>query len=484
MLRPFLSRFFSAEAKPAHRQRKFVDKCRVVLRAGNGGKGCLSHVFMSSRSPKTADGGNGGNGGNVILRAISSSGKLDSLNLDSYHVNAGNGTNGSGNAKAGRSGKTSYLNIPVGTVAREILPEEEWSEEDWERFDALEADARHPLVYGRVIDMCEPGQEYMAVHGGRGGLGNISRDPRKVAYGKWKEEQKNVMKQEEEKARNAANRLKRGKGEKGGRTGDVEEDDVEEDIVNEVVDDLVEENRMEGTEDDDDDEVRSTDERHVSGTPGEHITWELELKTIADVGLVGFPNAGKSTLLSCLSRARPKVAAYPFTTLHPYVGVTEFRDGKRISVADIPGLVEGAGERNAGLGHSFLRHIERTGLLCYVVDVGRCVSEEGLTPLNDLEALISLNASIDRATHQLNTLVYELEAYAPGLSQRPSIVVANKMDTLIVPEQYDVEERLSSLGYCVSHDVSTPLERRTPPPFQDSVKASVKQRSSIDVDAK
>jgi len=99
MLRPFLSRFFSAEAKPAHRQRKFVDKCRVVLRAGNGGKGCLSHVFMSSRSPKTADGGNGGNGGNVILRAISSSGKLDSLNLDSYHVNAGNGTNGSGNAK-------------------------------------------------------------------------------------------------------------------------------------------------------------------------------------------------------------------------------------------------------------------------------------------------------------------------------------------------------------------------------------------------
>lgn len=135
---------------------------------------------------------------------------------------------------------------------------------------------------------------------------------------------------------------------------------------------------------------------------------ELELKTIAHVGLVGYPNAGKSTFLSSVSRAKPKIAPYPFTTLHPNVGHVDFQDHFRMTIADIPGLIEGA-HRNVGLGHKFLRHIERTQVLLYVVDaVG---TEEGQNPWNDL-------AMLQR----------ELELYCPNLTSRPSLILANKVD--------------------------------------------------------
>uniref|UniRef100_K3W6W2 OBG-type G domain-containing protein n=1 Tax=Globisporangium ultimum (strain ATCC 200006 / CBS 805.95 / DAOM BR144) TaxID=431595 RepID=K3W6W2_GLOUD len=143
------------------------------------------------------------------------------------------------------------------------------------------------------------------------------------------------------------------------------------------------------------------------GSPGTSQYYELELKTIADVGLVGYPNAGKSTLLSTLSRATPEIAPYPFTTLHPYVGIVEFPDTYRLSVADIPGLIEGA-HRNVGLGHDFLRHIERTKILMYVLDTA---GTEGRDPISDF-------------TH----LQRELELYAPDITTRPSLIIANKMD--------------------------------------------------------
>lgn len=143
------------------------------------------------------------------------------------------------------------------------------------------------------------------------------------------------------------------------------------------------------------------------GTEGEERLLLLELKTIADVGLVGYPNAGKSTLLRALSAAKPKVAPYPFTTLHPMVGVVEYEDFSRLTVADIPGLIDGA-HRNVGLGHHFLRHIERTHLLVYVLDMAGI---DGRTPWEDFRHLQS-----------------ELELYMKGLSKRPALIAANKMD--------------------------------------------------------
>jgi GTP-binding protein len=145
----------------------------------------------------------------------------------------------------------------------------------------------------------------------------------------------------------------------------------------------------------------------TEGEPGEEGDFLLELRMIADVGLVGYPNAGKSTLLGKLSAARPKVAPYPFTTLNPIVGVVEFDDYRRLTVADIPGLIEGA-HRNVGLGHDFLRHIVRCKLLVFVLDTA---GSEGRDPINDLQ-----------------TLRRELDLYDPLLSRRPWVIVANKMD--------------------------------------------------------
>ena len=146
-----------------------------------------------------------------------------------------------------------------------------------------------------------------------------------------------------------------------------------------------------------------------SGIEGERRNIALELKLLADVGLVGFPNVGKSTLLSVVSDAKPKIANYHFTTLEPNLGVVKPAEGTSFVMADIPGLIEGAGE-GVGLGHEFLRHVERTRLLLHVVDASGI---EGRNPIADFDLI---NA--------------ELETYNPELSKRPQIVVANKMDVV------------------------------------------------------
>jgi GTP-binding protein len=146
---------------------------------------------------------------------------------------------------------------------------------------------------------------------------------------------------------------------------------------------------------------------YTEGEEGEQGHFLLELRTIADAGLVGYPNAGKSTLLRKISAARPKVAPYPFTTLHPVIGVVEFSGYRRATIADIPGLIEGA-HRNLGLGHDFLRHITRCRVLLFVVDVA---GSEGRNPIEDLQ-----------------NLRREIDLYDPILSERPWFAVANKMD--------------------------------------------------------
>ncbi len=147
--------------------------------------------------------------------------------------------------------------------------------------------------------------------------------------------------------------------------------------------------------------------QYTDGDEGENGYFLLELRTIADAALVGYPNAGKSTLLGKISAAHPKVAAYPFTTLRPSVGVVELDEYRRATIADIPGLIEGA-HRNVGLGHDFLRHITRCRYLLFVVDTA---GSEGRHPIEDLQSLRR-----------------EIDLYDPQLSKRPWCIVANKMD--------------------------------------------------------
>jgi GTP-binding protein len=157
---------------------------------------------------------------------------------------------------------------------------------------------------------------------------------------------------------------------------------------------------------------------YTEGEEGESGHFLLELRTIADAGLVGYPNAGKSTLLRKISAARPKVAAYPFTTLHPIIGVVEFSEYRRATIADIPGLIEGA-HKGVGLGHEFLRHITRCRIFLFVVDVA---GSEGRNPIEDIRQLRK-----------------ELDLYDSRLSERPWFIIANKTD---LP---GVEEHLKAL---------------------------------------
>ncbi len=154
------------------------------------------------------------------------------------------------------------------------------------------------------------------------------------------------------------------------------------------------------------------------GRPGEHKKLSLELKLLADVGLVGQPNAGKSTILAAISAARPKIADYPFTTLSPVLGIVRLREFKSCVMADIPGLIEGAAE-GKGLGHQFLKHIQRTGLLVYVIDINDEDIEETLRVLKE-----------------------ELDRFDPGLSGRRSQVVITKIDTVTESDLKAISKKL------------------------------------------
>ena len=174
-----------------------------------------------------------------------------------------------------------------------------------------------------------------------------------------------------------------------------------------------------------------------TGASGERSHFVLELKLIADSGLVGYPNAGKSTLLNKISRATPKIADYPFTTLRPHLGTVWYPDNQRVTVADLPGLIEGA-HLNKGLGHKFLRHIERTNCLVFLIDINGYKHSLTHPHLPPLKAIINLGL--------------ELDLYQPGLCEREAILLVNKMDTEGAQEKYnslirDLENYMAS-GKC------------------------------------
>ena len=185
----------------------------------------------------------------------------------------------------------------------------------------------------------------------------------------------------------------------------------------------------------------------TKGTEGEHRRLKLELKVLADVGLLGLPNAGKSTLIAACSNARPKIADYPFTTLHPNLGVVRTGPARSFVMADIPGLIEGAAE-GAGLGHQFLRHLQRTRLLLHIVDIcppgSDAMSAEGRTSL------------VKRLAAEINALVAELKRYDAALAKKPRWIVLNKIDLIPVADRDEILNallrtlRTKAPGYCVS----------------------------------
>jgi len=283
----------------------FVDYVKMFLASGNGGNGSM-HLHREKYVPKGGpDGGDGGRGGHIILRGNSQFWTLIHLKYKK-HIRAEEGEAGSGSLRHGRNGKDIYLDVPLGTVAK-----------DAETGEVL-------------FEITEHGEEKIIVKGGRGGLGNAN-------------------------FKTATNQTPRY-----AQPGEL-------------------------------------------GVEGWFI---LELKILADVGLVGFPNAGKSTLLSTVSAARPKVADYAFTTLEPSVGIVNYYDDKSFVMADIPGIIEGASE-GKGLGHRFLRHIERNSVLLFLV------------PADSKDILA-----------EYKILLKELKKFNPELLDKQRILAVSKSDML------------------------------------------------------
>ncbi|MHA3774559.1 GTPase ObgE [Verrucomicrobiota bacterium sgz303538] len=347
----------------------FVDHIKIFAKAGDGGNGCVSFRRESFVPKGGPDGGDGGRGGSVILRADP---HVDNLTPFFYEpiVKAKSGENGMGKQCYGKSAPDRIVPVPVGTIVYK-LPEEE-------KREGLEPS----VAYGTsstFVDLSkapedEPEAELEDVAEGQ------EIGPRKP---KFDPSQLEVIADLTE----VGQEFVLCKGGKGG-IGNVHFKSSRNRVPTQF----------------------------TYGEEGEQGHFYLELRKIADAGLVGYPNAGKSTLLTRVSAAKPKVAAYPFTTLTPHIGVVELPGYRRITVADIPGLIEGAHE-NVGLGHDFLRHIVRCKLLVFLIDMA---GSEGREPIEDLQKLRR-----------------ELDLYDPTLSARPWIVVANKMD---LPE---AEEKLA-----------------------------------------
>jgi GTP-binding protein len=323
----------------------FVDRIKVFAQAGDGGRGCVSFRREKFVPRGGPDGGDGGRGGDIILRADVHTDNLSNLFYEPI-IKAKSGAHGQGKKKHGRAAISKVVKVPVGTVVYRA-PAPAPRQDDDADVEIIGPLRRSP----QEDDSLPPGAPPVAQDETADPIADLTHDGEEFI-------------------------LCQGGG---GGKGNVH--------------------------------FKSSRNRapvqYTEGEEGEQGHFLMELRTMADAALVGYPNAGKSTLLGKISAAHPKVAPYPFTTLHPVVGVVEFDEYRRASIADIPGLIEGA-HRNVGLGHDFLRHITRCRILLFVLDIA---GSEGRHPVEDLQSLRR-----------------EIDLYDPRLSKRPWYVVANKMD--------------------------------------------------------
>lgn len=285
---------------------QFIDQVKIHVKAGDGGRGCVSFRREKYVPRGGPNGGNGGKGGHIIFRATRDVNTLLDVRYQ-QHYRAERGEHGMGKDMHGKNGEDLIISVPIGTIIKDALTDE------------------------TLEDLIKDGQEFISAKGGRGGLGNTHfKTP-----------------------------------------------------------------------------TRQAPKFAQPGEPGEEKTLVLELKLLADVGLIGLPNAGKSTLISVISSAKPKIADYPFTTLVPVLGVVKAKGFKSFVVADIPGLIEGS-HKGAGLGFQFLRHVERTSILLHLVDVSEMAEGD---PVSNFEKINK-----------------ELKLYSPEVLKKPQAVVGTKID--------------------------------------------------------
>ncbi len=283
----------------------FVDYVKICCRSGKGGAGSMHFHRDKFTAMGGPDGGNGGRGGHIIIRGNKQLWTLIHLKYRK-HIIATEGENGSSGNSSGKQGKDEILDVPLGTIARDVETGE------------------------FICEITEDGQEVIIAKGGRGGLGNANFKTSTLQSPKFAQPGEEGLKE-----------------------------------------------------------------------------WKiLELKVLADVGLVGFPNAGKSTLLSVVSAAKPEIANYPFTTLVPNLGIVEYRNYKSFIMADIPGIIEGASE-GKGLGLRFLKHIERNSMLMFIVS---CDTKD--------------------IVEEYKILLNELKQYNPDLLEKKRLLAISKTDLL------------------------------------------------------
>jgi GTP-binding protein len=353
----------------------FIDEIKIYAQAGHGGKGCVAfhrEAYITKGGPS---GGNGGRGGSVILQADHD---LNNL-IGQYYVPrliAPGGDAGMGKGMDGHAGKDLIIKVPCGTLvwklpsAKPVEKIEDADDDD----DEAGQENKNPMF---------------STSTGKRPLLRRAASGRALEVDLSKEDAdaEKLSENDSSKGELVADLTQHGQQFilcKGGRGGLG--------------------NRNFATA------ARQTPRFAQPGEPGDEGDFLLELRIVAEVGLVGYPNAGKSTLLTAISRARPKVAPYPFTTLHPQIGIVEYADWKRLTVCDVPGLIEGA-HKNVGLGHKFLRHIQRCKILVLLLDMA---GTDNRKPWDDYKQLLS-----------------ELELYDPALLEKPRLVVANKMDEAV-----------------------------------------------------